>query len=263
MSEKPTVSISVPHEYGALVRAAEFLEGLARDLAEPEDIATPKEEVPGPSNQGHVHLGQPAPTAPAPETSTTTPTSDTAPAPPASTTPANSTVKAVEVDGEGLRFDNRIHSKAEKPFMASGPRKGFWKYKRNLDPTFIAQVEAELRAERDAADGTAGAEPSTGGTTETAPPPPPPSPVADKPTPPPPPPPPAATQETAPPPPPEPEPESKESIDVHTLMAEIGAKGIPMDELEKVIKARDVNSVPELFAANESTLQQIYWDLNL
>ena len=261
MSEKPTVSISVPHEYGALVRAAEFLNGLALDLAGPDDL-TPKEATPEPSKEVPAQQTQTAPTATAPEASTTTPTSVPAPAPPASTTPANSTVKAVEVDGEGLRFDDRIHSKAEKPFMASGPRKGFWKYKRNLDPTFIAQVEAELRAERDAAAGTAGAEPSTGGTTETAPPPPPPSPVADKPTPPPPPPP-AATQETAPPPPPEPEPESKESIDVHTLMAEIGAKGIPMDELEKVIKARDVNSVPELFAANESTLQQIYWDLNL
>lgn len=261
MSEKPTVSISVPHEYGALVRAAEFLNGLALDLAGPDDL-TPKEVTPEPSKEVPAQQTQIAPTATAPEASTTTPTSVPAPAPPASTTPANSTVKAVEVDGEGLRFDDRIHSKAEKPFMASGPRKGFWKYKRNLDPTFIAQVEAELRAERDAAAGTAGAEPSTGGTTETAPPPPPPSPVADKPTPPPPPPP-AATQETAPPPPPEPEPESKESIDVHTLMGEIGSKGIPMDKLEEVIKARGVNSVPELFAANESTLQQIYWDLNL
>jgi len=52
-------------------------------------------------------------------------------------------VSGVELCGEGLPWDYRIHG-AGRTKLAKSPHG--WKKKRNVDPDFIIQVEAELRA---------------------------------------------------------------------------------------------------------------------
>ena len=56
-------------------------------------------------------------------------------APPAAFAPG------IEVDAQGMPWDNRIHS-GSRAKVADGS----WRQKRNLDPNLLAQVEGELRA---------------------------------------------------------------------------------------------------------------------
>lgn len=73
-----------------------------------------------------------------------------APPPPANTAPITTTPgvassvapasSGVELDKSGLPWDNRIHAES-KGKIADGT----WRKKRNLDPTLLATVEAELR----------------------------------------------------------------------------------------------------------------------
>jgi len=68
-----------------------------------------------------------------------------APPPPANTAPITTTpgvassVAGVDLDAKGLPWDNRIHAES-KGKIADGT----WRKKRNLDPTVLATVEAEL-----------------------------------------------------------------------------------------------------------------------
>lgn len=72
--------------------------------------------------------------------------STVAPPPPANTAPITTTpgvassVAGVDLDAKGLPWDNRIHAES-KGKIADGT----WRKKRNLDPTVLATVEAELR----------------------------------------------------------------------------------------------------------------------
>jgi len=72
--------------------------------------------------------------------------STVAPPPPANTAPITTTpgvassVAGVDLDANGLPWDNRIHAES-KGKIADGT----WRKKRNLDPTLLANVEAELR----------------------------------------------------------------------------------------------------------------------
>ncbi len=69
-----------------------------------------------------------------------------APPPPANTAPITTTpgvassVAGVDLDAKGMPWDNRIHAES-KGKIADGT----WRKKRNLDPTVLATVEAELR----------------------------------------------------------------------------------------------------------------------
>lgn len=65
------------------------------------------------------------------------------PAPPAAPAPnAPATSGAVELDADGLPWDERIHSKAAEPKAATGK----WKTRKNLAAGYKEQIEAELRA---------------------------------------------------------------------------------------------------------------------
>lgn len=72
--------------------------------------------------------------------------STVAPPPPANTAPITTTpgvassVAGVDLDAKGMPWDNRIHAES-KGKIADGT----WRKKRNLDPTTVATVEAELR----------------------------------------------------------------------------------------------------------------------
>ena len=77
--------------------------------------------------------------------------STVAPPPPANTAPITTTpgvassptatlTTGVDLDAKGLPWDNRIHAES-KGKIADGT----WRKKRNLDPTLLATVEAELR----------------------------------------------------------------------------------------------------------------------
>jgi len=82
------------------------------------------------------------PTAPASTVAQSAP----APTAPTTTTPgpvslaAGAAPAGVELDKHGLPWDNRIHAES-KAKIADGT----WRKKRNLDPTVLATVEAELR----------------------------------------------------------------------------------------------------------------------
>ena len=72
--------------------------------------------------------------------------STVAPPPPANTAPITTTpgvassVAGVDLDAKGMPWDNRIHAES-KGKIADGT----WRKKRNLEPTLLATVEAELR----------------------------------------------------------------------------------------------------------------------
>lgn len=89
------------------------------------------------------------PSVPAAMPATSAAPTSSVPAPPAPTPanvaliaapPTESPVGGVELDKHGLPWDNRIHAES-KGKIADGT----WRKKRNLDPTVLATVEAELR----------------------------------------------------------------------------------------------------------------------
>lgn len=79
-------------------------------------------------------------------TPTIAPGSTVAPLPPANTVQTTTTpgvassVAGVDLDAKGFPWDSRIHAES-KAKIADGT----WRKKRNLDPTVLANVEAELR----------------------------------------------------------------------------------------------------------------------
>lgn len=97
-----------------------------------------------------IAVAAPSLTAPAAMPGTTSTATPTVPAPPAPTTAqttdaplaAPSTpASGVEVDKHGLPWDGRIHAGTKRKNAD-----GSWTAKRGVDPTLVAQVEAELRA---------------------------------------------------------------------------------------------------------------------
>ena len=110
---------------GDLVKVAKFMLEFA-GYSEPAPVAAP---VAAPVQ--HVWPEDVAPTAAfAPD-----PVTVVAPVPPAPQAPG------IEVDAQGMPWDNRIHS-GSRAKVADGS----WRQKRNLDSNLLAQVEGELRA---------------------------------------------------------------------------------------------------------------------
>lgn len=58
------------------------------------------------------------------------------------TSTTSATATNVDLDAEGLPWDARIHSSNHKKVQSSGK----WQLKRNVDPSLVEQVSAELRA---------------------------------------------------------------------------------------------------------------------
>lgn len=97
-----------------------------------------------------IAVATPSLTAPAVMPGTTSTATSTVPAPPAPTSANAAAIAApqtgnlvggVDLDKNGLPWDGRIHAES-KAKIADGT----WRKKRNLDPTILATVEAELRA---------------------------------------------------------------------------------------------------------------------
>lgn len=97
-----------------------------------------------------IAVAAPSLTAPAAMPGTTSTATPTVPAPPApnaaQTTNAplaapSTPASGVEVDKHGLPWDGRIHAGTKRKNAD-----GSWTAKRGVDPTLVAQVEAELRA---------------------------------------------------------------------------------------------------------------------
>lgn len=123
---------------GDLVKVAKFMLEFA-GYSEPAPVAA---TVPAPvvaAPVQHVWPEDVAPTAafaPGPVTMVAAPpVANVAPVPPAPQAPG------IEVDAQGMPWDNRIHS-GSRAKVADGS----WRQKRNLDPNLLAQVEGELRA---------------------------------------------------------------------------------------------------------------------
>ena len=119
---------------GDLVKVAKFMLEFA-GYSEPAPVAAPVVAAPA----QHVWPEDVAPTAafaPGPvKMVTAPPVANVAPVPPAPQAPG------IEVDAQGMPWDNRIHS-GSRAKVADGS----WRQKRNLDPNLLAQVEGELRA---------------------------------------------------------------------------------------------------------------------
>ena len=160
------ISITVPMDYHALTRVSRMFRGLAEDLmpavitggevkvgdflSDEEVIAQLKEDAGNNIPAPEAVFAQ-AQVEETPE-DILDPVAELAVAPIANN---------VELDSEGLPWDNRIHSGA-KTFLAKG---GGWKKKRGIDPALVDTVESELRLVM-ASPGTALTEP----TAETVPP---------------------------------------------------------------------------------------------
>ena len=157
-----TISLTVPMDVSALTRASEMLQGLAADLSQggqpaktlesethtaaPEAAAT---SAPVETPAAKEVFGDQQPAAPSPSLFAEQPAWAPKPAaataiaqPPEPAQPAAAPAD-VDLDGEGLPWDARIHA-GSKAKLAKKPHG--WKNKRGVDAETIAQVEAELRA---------------------------------------------------------------------------------------------------------------------
>lgn len=145
------ISITVPMDYHALTQASRMFRGLAEDLAPAGTKAEEVSEKPAkevtPDVEAITQLKEDAGTnipAPGPEAVFAQPavkeTSEDILEPVAELEPTP-VANNVELDSEGLPWDNRIHA-SSKAFLAKG---GGWKKKRGIDPAIVATVEAELR----------------------------------------------------------------------------------------------------------------------
>ena len=135
------ISITVPMDYHALTQASRMFRGLAEDLmpegTKAEEVSEKPEEV-TPKAETIAQLKEDATTnIPAPE-AVFAPTPEATTEVPTTPTPVAS---GVDLDSEGLPWDNRIHA-SSKAFLAKG---GGWKKKRGVDPAIVEKVEAELR----------------------------------------------------------------------------------------------------------------------
>jgi uncharacterized membrane protein YkoI len=176
-----TISLTIPMDHNALTRASDMLHGMAIDLSKEAPVVTgTAEEVQGikatvvEAGPGVVTAEPAAAEVFAPKSDAAptaevqqkadltqapaTPATALAPAPAPSVTeaatqtqttseaPVQTATEAapygVDLDGEGLPWDHRIHA-SSKAKLAKKPNG--WKKKRGVDAETIAQVEAELR----------------------------------------------------------------------------------------------------------------------
>lgn len=142
-----TISLTLPMDRNTLTRASKMLQGLAADLNQGDSFvageAEPKAtEVFGPqhgaASNPSLFGAQPTETSKPVTPTTVTDAHTSTPTTSEAVTPAS-----VELDGEGLPWDARIHA-SSKTKLAKEPHG--WKKKRGVDVGAIAQVEAELRA---------------------------------------------------------------------------------------------------------------------
>lgn len=159
---KDSISLTVPMDYNALTRAGEMLLGLAADAAQPAPVEPPKpfaEIPPAPSVGASTtavddqHVTEPSAadvfTDPKPEPATSaveTATPQVGSPTPSTTTPTETATPVqaagVEVDSDGLPWDERIHA-GTKTTLAKTKQ---WKKKRGVPAELVTTVEAELRA---------------------------------------------------------------------------------------------------------------------
>lgn len=160
--------ISVTLQFPDAVAASHALARMAapEQFATLEQFATPEQFAPAPALTVIAHADRPdvgapvAPPAPLPDPAAaafggavaqaapllpsaappTPPTPPAAPSAPTAATAQTAVPGTVERDSTGLVWDPRIHA-STKTKVASGA----WTAKRNVDPVFKAQVEADLR----------------------------------------------------------------------------------------------------------------------
>ena len=136
------ISITVPMDYQALTQAAGMFRGLAETMAPSEATAErPATEEPEVSTvetlkeEAEVNIpSAPIPT-PEPEAAEVF-----APAPTANPEPVATVTTGVDLDVNGLPWDNRIHASTKTKLVT-----GAWKNKRGVDAEVLTKVEAELR----------------------------------------------------------------------------------------------------------------------
>lgn len=152
---KDSISLTVPMDYNALTRAGEMLLGLAADAAQPAPVEPPKpvaEIPPAPSvgasttavDDQHVTEPSAADVFTDPKPEPTTCAVETVTPVQAATEPAapSAPPAGVEVDSDGLPWDERIHA-GTKTTLAKTKQ---WKKKRGVAAELVTTVEAELRA---------------------------------------------------------------------------------------------------------------------
>lgn len=150
-----TISLTVPMDYNALTRASDMLHGMAIDLKHEGAPEAERKVQNAPVEEAHVETEAPAP-APVvtaepeaaavfadPNVATVASATEQPAEPVESVTTAGTATNAVDLDGEGLPWDARIHA-SSKAKLAKAPNG--WKKKRGVDAAIVAQVEAELRA---------------------------------------------------------------------------------------------------------------------
>lgn len=145
------VSISIPHEYSALMHASDMLRNIADDMTSGDGSGATPQSVVGVTQNGTI-VG--TTTIPASVTVGSTPPPTIEDVDDDDDRPSDPFTK---VDGTGLPWDARIHASTK-----TQTSKHKWKRKKGVDDATFAAVEAELR-------GTMSAPVSTT-PTETAPP---------------------------------------------------------------------------------------------
>ena len=125
------LSLTLPLRPDVLRHTACMLDNLADSM----DAAVAVTPAPAAETVPPAPAAETVPPAPAAETVPPAPAAETVPPAPA----------GVELDEAGLPHDTRINPDS-KSRLKTGPRANCWKYKKQLDPALIAEVEAELRA---------------------------------------------------------------------------------------------------------------------
>lgn len=170
------ISITVPMEKKALIRASEMLLGLAEDCGATEttavtihskttlvgDVSTTESTtfMPPPQAEEEVQVPNPETAFGAPlatlqeDSASSVPAqalndsplpfvpSATAQAATTSTSTTSATATSVDLDSEGLPWDVRIHSSSKEKIVKDKT----WKLKRGVDKLLVDDVKAELRA---------------------------------------------------------------------------------------------------------------------
>jgi len=138
---KDNISITVPMEADALLRASAMLSGIAEDITRPdENLKQTKmvlEEIdPDKEKAVDTYL----------EENEMNAVDVFAPTAPSHSAGTDAIVPAPATDGEldvnGLPWDDRIHASTRTKLVT-----GAWKNKRGIDATLLANVEAELKGD--------------------------------------------------------------------------------------------------------------------
>ena len=142
-----TISLTVPHKEGPLRKAADMLTGLADDCA----LLSKKIVSISDFKEGEVAV-VPAEVSPVAVAEVETPAAaEAAPAPvPVYVMPGAEAEEGLEgegLDDAGLPWDVRINASTKTTLAKTGA----WKLKRGVDPAFVEQIKAELRAAQEAA----------------------------------------------------------------------------------------------------------------